>query len=202
MSLFRDSWEVWRRKVDEALSGLIGPIKSKDVTYSNTDSGLTSTNVQGAIDEVVGAIDSVEAKTSNSKIVSFNNSASATGDGTKTNGALLSEIATSLAGVINGLSDNQYILVNRLTISGVATLILKPFYYNDANQLSTLAGLTVGVTASTFTLWCYVNSATILLNKVDTNTSTGVSTVTDIASQVCPDGREIAITYDVYERIV
>lgn len=52
MSLFRDSWEVWRRKVNEALGGLVEPVKAEDVTYDNTDSGLTATDVQSAIDEV------------------------------------------------------------------------------------------------------------------------------------------------------
>ena len=59
MSLFRDSWEVWRRKVNEALGGLVEPVKSEDVTYDNTDSGLTATNVQSAIDEVVTDVSSL-----------------------------------------------------------------------------------------------------------------------------------------------
>lgn len=54
MTLFkmRDSWNVWRRKVDAALGGMVEPVKSVDVTYDNTNSGLTATNVQSAIDEV------------------------------------------------------------------------------------------------------------------------------------------------------
>ena len=57
MALFtmRDSWNVWRRKVDEALGGSVEPIKSVDVTYDNTDSGLTATNVQSAIDEIANS---------------------------------------------------------------------------------------------------------------------------------------------------
>jgi hypothetical protein len=54
MGLFsmRDSWNVWRRKVNEALGGSVEPIPSEDVVYDNTDSGLAATNVQSAIDEV------------------------------------------------------------------------------------------------------------------------------------------------------
>ena len=61
MALFkmRDSWNVWRRKVNEALGGIDDPIKSEDVTYNNADSGLTATNVQSAIDEVDSAVDSL-----------------------------------------------------------------------------------------------------------------------------------------------
>ena len=53
MNLFRDSWEAWRRKVDEALHGAPEPIESKDVVYDNTGTGLSATNVQNAINEVL-----------------------------------------------------------------------------------------------------------------------------------------------------
>lgn len=56
----RDSWEVWRRKVNIALGGTVESIKSENVTYDNTDSGLTASNVQSAIDEVAGAVDTIE----------------------------------------------------------------------------------------------------------------------------------------------
>ena len=61
MALFtmRDSWNVWRRKINEAIGGTVEPVKSEDVTYDNTDSGLTATNVQNAIDEVDSAVDSI-----------------------------------------------------------------------------------------------------------------------------------------------
>ena len=61
MALFkmRDSWNVWRKKVDAALGGLIEPVKAEDVTYDNTDSGLTATDVQSAIDEVATDISSL-----------------------------------------------------------------------------------------------------------------------------------------------
>lgn len=64
MALFsmRDSWNVWRRKVDEALGGSVEPIESEDVVYDNTDSGLTATNVQSAIDEIDSAVDTLKAK--------------------------------------------------------------------------------------------------------------------------------------------
>ena len=41
-----------------------GAVEADDVSYDNTDSGLTATNVQDAIDEVYGAIPSVPAATS------------------------------------------------------------------------------------------------------------------------------------------
>ena len=48
---FRDSWNVWRRKVNEAL-GSSDPIPASNISYNNTSSGLSATNVQGAIDKV------------------------------------------------------------------------------------------------------------------------------------------------------
>lgn len=72
MALFkmRDSWNVWRKKVDAALGGLVEPVKSEDVTYDNTDSGLTATNVQSAIDEVASDVgtNSDAITTANGKI--------------------------------------------------------------------------------------------------------------------------------------
>lgn len=41
-----------------------GAVEADDVSYDNTDSGLTATNVQDAIDEVYGAIPSVPTATS------------------------------------------------------------------------------------------------------------------------------------------
>lgn len=53
---FRDSWEVWRRKVDTALGGSVEDIKASEVTFDGTTSSLSATNVQSAIDEVAGNI--------------------------------------------------------------------------------------------------------------------------------------------------
>lgn len=48
---FRDSWNVWRRKVNEAL-GTADPIPATNVSYDSASSGLSATNVQTAIDAV------------------------------------------------------------------------------------------------------------------------------------------------------
>lgn len=48
---FRDSWNVWRRKVDEAL-GTVEPIPASNINYNNSTSGIEATNVQSAIDKV------------------------------------------------------------------------------------------------------------------------------------------------------
>ena len=48
---FRDSWEVWRHKVDKAL-GTVEEIDADEIVYDNTSSHLTATNAQSAIDEL------------------------------------------------------------------------------------------------------------------------------------------------------
>lgn len=62
MALFtmRDSWNVWRRKVNEAINAGKS-IDSKNVVYDGTSSGVSATNVQGAIDEVAGSVENAQS---------------------------------------------------------------------------------------------------------------------------------------------
>ena len=55
---FRDSWEVWRRKV----SGGSIEIHADDVEYDGTQSGLSATNAQGAIDELAGELNTINVR--------------------------------------------------------------------------------------------------------------------------------------------
>ena len=73
MALFsmRDSWNVWRRKVNEALGGLVEPVKAEDVTYDNTDSGLSATDIQSAVDEVASEVSGLDGAD-----VAYNNTSS------------------------------------------------------------------------------------------------------------------------------
>ena len=61
MALFtmRDSWNVWREKVNKAI-GNVEEIDADEIVYDNTTSGLTATNVQSAIDEVVSGVGSLD----------------------------------------------------------------------------------------------------------------------------------------------
>lgn len=58
---FRDSWEVWRNKVNAALGGSVEDIKASEVLFDKTTSGMTATNVQSAIDELYGKLDDLDA---------------------------------------------------------------------------------------------------------------------------------------------
>lgn len=55
---FRDSWEVWRQKVNEAI-GSTEPIPASNITFDNSGTEVTATNVQGAVAEVAGDVASV-----------------------------------------------------------------------------------------------------------------------------------------------
>ena len=48
---FRDSWNVWREKVNAAL-GTVEQIDASEVLFDNDDTDLTANNVQTAIEEV------------------------------------------------------------------------------------------------------------------------------------------------------
>jgi len=52
----RDSWDVCRRKVNEAL-GTVERLDADEIHYDKTTSGMSATNVQSAIDEVDAGLD-------------------------------------------------------------------------------------------------------------------------------------------------
>ena len=59
---FRDSWNEWRRKVNQALGGGTEPVPASNVSYNGTSAGLTANNVQTGIDEVAGMVGAVDDK--------------------------------------------------------------------------------------------------------------------------------------------
>ena len=61
---FRDSWEIWRLKVDKALGGEVGPIKASDVVFNNAGTDLLSTDAEDAIKEVNDKTSTIPTKTS------------------------------------------------------------------------------------------------------------------------------------------
>lgn len=57
------SIDLLEKKVDQGSGG--GSSSASDITYDNTTSGLSSTSVQGAIDEIDGSVDTISSKLSN-----------------------------------------------------------------------------------------------------------------------------------------
>jgi hypothetical protein len=85
--------------INELAQGGSATVDADDVVYSNTDSGLTATNVQDAIDEV------------NNKI-GASISISATGDGTKTWGQLINEIKQNASYDATKINNKSYISIS------------------------------------------------------------------------------------------
>ena len=92
---FRDSWEVWRSKVNQALGGSVEDIKASEVTFDGTTSSLSATNVQSAIDEVAGNIPEIPTGYAASAITYDNT----------TSGLLAEDVQSAIDEVSAGLSD-------------------------------------------------------------------------------------------------
>ena len=93
-----------------------GDIKASSVTYSNTSSGLTATNVQTAIDEV-------EAKMGSVQTVAEGYVFSSSPDGTKTYGQLANEAINNLLAVCANHVGKK-IVIESVLILGVAEYVM------------------------------------------------------------------------------
>ena len=91
----RDSWDVWRRKVDTALGGSVEDIKASEVTFDGTTSSLSATNAQSAIDEVAGNIPEIPTSYEASAITYDNT----------TSGLVATDVQSTIDEVSAGLSD-------------------------------------------------------------------------------------------------
>lgn len=140
MSLFRDSWEVWRRKVNTALGGLSEPVKAEDVTYDNTDSGLTATDVQSAIDELgtsVSGIGEVTTAVHGNYVSKGTVDIRVDKEGTDTWGVLFDKLAVKALTEIQALADDERVQI--LGITGSLNLVVA---YPSSFLSNTLTALT------------------------------------------------------------
>lgn len=205
MSLFRDSWEVWRRKVNEALGGLVEPVKSEDVTYDNTDSGLTATNVQSAIDEVASSVDTVGDKLSalNGYMLPYSEieAISFQADGVKTIGTYTNEMFAKLLEVVANLADDEYLLINKFGFSGYATLDTSvPSRYITKATPPTAAYFLAYGGSSTITVYtCSMNANASTFTRTTQNNAT--TTLTDFATVVPSSGTNVTLYYQKYKKI-
>lgn len=158
MALFsmRDSWNVWRRKVNEALGGLLDPIESADVTYDNAESGLTATNVQSAIDEVAGDIGVVDDKvdSTNNKLGAIQQLGRTQISKTASSGTyieLLNSVANDLLTIISNMADNEIIELEFVTVSNFITCNITPYrYLNNATDINVIGqAVTISTTEGT-----------------------------------------------------
>lgn len=147
----RDSWEEWRRKVNLALGGVVGEIDASEVAYSNTSSGLTATNVQSAIDEVVGDIGVVDGKvdTVGNKLGAIQQLGRTQVNKTVSSGTyieLLNSVANDLLTIISNMADNEIIELEFVAISNFITCVITPYrYFNNATDINIIGqAVTIG----------------------------------------------------------
>lgn len=121
---FRKSWEAWREKVDEAIGGTVEPIDGANVSFDPTDTDLSATNVQGAIEEVNDKIHDYAAP--DAEHVDYDNTDSGL-VATNVQDAI-NEINTALADKVDkvtgkGLSENDYTDTDKAIVDGVTTAL-------------------------------------------------------------------------------
>ncbi len=202
MALFsmRDSWNVWRRKVDAALGGMVEPVKSEDVTYDNTDSGLTATNVQSAIDEVAGVLDG------KSVIKNAFVTIEKTGDGVKTVSAIMDEIAAEFKTVIEGLEDGEFVSPLTFFAGGYAWMgaIGLEGYTNATTSFGPVFARTTINASNNTTAFYYAALQSVagncILNGTNITTAPAVSIASGLAN-VPADGAKFQLTYRVYKTL-
>lgn len=132
----------------EYRNGSVTPTAASAVTYDGTESGLSATNVQAAIDEVVSDIPTIPATYDADDIVYDNTTSGltatdvqsaideiadvkglyglketdltvdATGDGVKTVQALLYEVAQQLQTIMGNLADDELLVFTSFHVSG------------------------------------------------------------------------------------
>lgn len=110
--------------------GSYDPQPASNITYDNTDSGLTADNVQEAIDEVNTDLQSTKDDVGDIKTairdtyVTSNNTGVITinADGVKTFEALLGDLKTAMLAAINAIDDDELLVPESLYISSFYSL--------------------------------------------------------------------------------
>lgn len=149
MALFkmRDSWNVWREKVNRAI-GNVEEIDADEIVYDNTDSGLTATNAQSAIDEVAGDIGTVGGNlTTLSTAISGSYVLDSIGviehdPATETYGEVMKDIGNKFKTLVEADTDDSIYIPFRMFLPGLATVFvaLRPSTKNDVSDQYYISG--------------------------------------------------------------
>lgn len=224
----RDSWNVWREKVNRAI-GNVEEIDADEVVYDNTTSGLTATDVQAAIDEVVGDIPVVPTTYAASDVTYDNTTsglaattAQAAIDELSIGGYQLIEqleekysaqsgdsysdmidaVMASMQTKVNALDEKTVIVPCALTITQVVTLVTRNFIYAK-NDTFNVVSYGVSVYSDQFSVWSsvgYSGTGVSTCHRATTVAATGVTTITDIGSITSTTGKDVILTYYIYKK--
>lgn len=106
------------------------PIPASKISYDNTDSGLSATKVQGAIDELAStvggldtAVDNLETALNQKYVLADSDvNIEVTADGVKSYSDLLDDLYTAFLAYIAAMDDDELLFLTRMQVQNVATL--------------------------------------------------------------------------------
>ena len=163
------------------------PIPATRIGYDNIDSGLTATNVQGAIDEIAGVKNMWAVKEWGYEEVA--------GDGTKTYQTILNEIATNMNAKLATLADDEKLVSLALTFGGTYTLpIPQSAIFTNADTFALQCGATVARSSSVVSYYSYMATT----DSVFRNSST---TFTDQSNTALDNTHAIRYEYIIYKQV-
>ena len=181
------------------------PIPATKISYDNTTSGLTSDDVQEAIDEV--ALEAKDLTTAlTGKIVKKQvalNKLSVKADGVKTWGALLNELGAAFKTVLEGLADNEVIAPKVLFYQGIAWCgIIGTDYFTNATTTFGMAFSRIDYYSSKIRdvvgrLSSTENDGVFVIGEYDGNGAT----ITNKLSDVPAENTLLEIQYDAYVKL-
>ena len=154
------SIDLLEKKVDQGSGG--GSSSASDITYDNTTSGLSSTSVQGAIDELDGSVDTLSTQVTNlanraigvffdsSNVIQAKTDISTSATYTATEDCIVqTELVIPASSSASVLSDN--IALFSLYVSGLQTYVM--MFYVPAGKTITINGGSSGQTVSNYTVY-------------------------------------------------
>ena len=207
MALFsmRDSWEVWRRKVNAAI-GNVEEIDADEIVYDNTTSGLTATNAQSAIDEIASDVSTLnEFKTdmpSGYVYIGRENFSDTIENGTYS--TCLDTLAAHLLTVTQALEDDELIMVDEVVLVGNASMLVRANAFTNQDTVTNLVCSVVSSSSAMFIMWngiLYSGSGTSTLQHLQYTVSSGNWTFSDDSSASSGASRTVTCHYKKFKKV-
>lgn len=168
------------------------PIPATRIGYDNTDSGLTSDDVQGAIDEIAGVKNMWAVKEWGYEEVA--------GDGTKTYQTILNEIATNMNAKLAALANDEKLVAIALTFGGTYTLPISPStIFTNTDTFALQCDATVARSTSVVSYYSYVGSTDSVFRNA--STSSNSTTFTDQSNTALASDKAIRLEYAIYKQV-
>lgn len=168
------------------------PIPATRIGYVNTGSGLTATDVQGAIDEIAGV--------KNKWVVKEWAYEEVAGDGTKTYQAILNEIATNMNAKLAALENDEKIVSLALTFGGTYTLPITPSaIFTNADTFALQCGATVARSSSVVSYYSYMANSESVFR--DATTTTSATAFNNHSNEALANDKAIRYEYIIFKKV-